>query len=140
VYGQPPPSGWHDSDSNALSVQTGYEGYLVPSEEPETHSLLSNLGTIGILSALLPPLGKVAFKLGFVAIHFIGLFLIGSLLTAGVCTFTPLCTISFLGLGGFSKESVRSFLTQDRLNQLSQFVMDAVEKYKNLQKTDSKKE
>lgn len=40
---------------------------------------------------------------------------------------------SFLGLGVFNRESTRALLTQDRLDQATQFVHDAMDKYRELQ-------
>lgn len=121
------------TDSQTFTVQSGYEGYLVPSEPPFTISDIFK--TAGLIS-LLPSLSKIgiklAFKFGIWALGFLGLFLIGSLFTSAICAFTPICTISFLGFRGFNSESVRSLINQDSLNSAAQFVADAVRKYKKL--------
>lgn len=59
--------------------------------------------------------------------------LLGGATTTAVCAFTPLCTISFLGLGAFSKEQTRAFITQDRLDQATQFVHEAIDKFSKIQ-------
>jgi hypothetical protein len=52
-------------------------------------------------------------KLGFWLFPPLSLVLLGGLLTVAVCAFTPVCTLTFLGFG-FSKDSVRSLINQDR--------------------------
>lgn len=70
-------------------------------------------------SLLLPLLQNLALpmkllgKLGIWMFPPLSLLLLGSALTVGVCVFTPVCTLTFLGFG-FSKESVRSFINPDR--------------------------
>lgn len=46
---------------------------------------------------------------------------------------TKMLYSSFLGLGVFNRESTRALLTQDRLDQATQFVHDAMDKYRELQ-------
>ncbi|KAL1132407.1 hypothetical protein AAG570_010362 [Ranatra chinensis] len=111
-----------------LMIHWGALGSHPAQKSPQYYPLIS-----GVLTALLPPLGKIGLKLGFLALNFLGLLLVGSVFTTAVCTFTPLCTISFLGLG-FNRESVRSIVTQDNLLQASRFVTDAIEKFKAMQK------
>jgi hypothetical protein len=68
---------------------------------------------------LLPLLQKLALplklftKLGLWLFAPFSLVLLGGALTVAVCVFTPVCTLTFLGFG-FTRESVRSFITQDR--------------------------
>jgi hypothetical protein len=65
-----------------------------------------------LLQTLALPL-KLFTKLGVWLFPPLALVLLGGALTVAVCVFTPVCTLSFLGLG-FTKESVRSFINQDR--------------------------
>jgi hypothetical protein len=68
---------------------------------------------------LLPLLHKLALPLKLLAKLSLWLFpplslvLLGGALTVGVCVFTPICTLTFLGFG-FSRDSVRSLISQDR--------------------------
>ncbi|KAF6207294.1 hypothetical protein GE061_018535, partial [Apolygus lucorum] len=132
-----PPSytKWEHDNDQTISLQSGYEGYLVPAEP--SLSLGDILRTAGLIT-LAPPFAKIgikfALKFGVWFLGFAALFLLGSLVTSTVCTLTPLCTISFIGLGPFAKETVRSYISEDRLNSATQFVMEAVRKYKALNK------
>jgi hypothetical protein len=56
---------------------------------------------------------KLLNRLGIWLFPPLSLVLLGGALTVGVCVFTPVCTLSFLGFG-FTKENVRSFINQDR--------------------------
>ncbi|XP_034252471.1 uncharacterized protein LOC117651953 [Thrips palmi] len=124
-----------------FSVQTGYEGYLVP-YQGHSVSAPAALGGLGLLGSLLPfpKLGIKLFpKVGLFALGFLFLLLIGGAFTTAVCAFTPFCTISFLGLG-LTRNTMRSYLTPDRLSQTTAFVLDAIDKYKDFSKKVSKKE
>lgn len=81
------------------SVQTGYEGYLVPAA---TSAPQSSGWTSGLWS-MMYPMSRVALRYGARAgVYFLNLLLLlflGGIFTTSVCTFTPLCTITLLGLG-----------------------------------------
>jgi hypothetical protein len=68
---------------------------------------------------LLPLLHKLALplkllaKMGLWLLGPLSLILLGGALTVGVCVFTPVCTLTFLGFG-FTRDSVRTFINQDR--------------------------
>ncbi|KAJ1531062.1 hypothetical protein ONE63_005891 [Megalurothrips usitatus] len=129
-----------------FSVQTGYEGYLVPFQHTAAApSALGALGSLGLLGKLLPlpKLGLKLFpKVGLFLVGFLFLLLIGGAFTTAVCAFTPFCTISFLGLGltGLTRNSMRAYLTPDRLTQTTAFVLDAIDKYKDFSNKVSAKE
>lgn len=110
----------------------------MPAEPAEPSLSFGDILRTAGLVAVAPPLGKIglkfALKFGVWFLGFAALFLIGSFVTTTVCTLTPLCTISFLGLGPFSKQTVRTFVSEDRLNHATQFVYDAIKKYRNLNK------
>lgn len=72
-------------------------------------------------------------KIGFWLLGLALLLLLGGATTTAVCALTPICTISFLGLGAFSKEQTRALITQDRLDQATQFVHDAIDKFSKIQ-------
>ncbi|XP_022193000.1 uncharacterized protein LOC111050924 [Nilaparvata lugens] len=107
-------------EPQGFAVQTGYEGFLVPTEQTSPN----------LLHAL--PLAGIAPVLGFKAIAkaglwFFGLVMIiltGAGLASAVCAFTPLCT---LGLA-FGRQN------SDKLQILTTFVHNALDKYKRLQK------
>ena len=136
------PNAYSYSDP-AFSVQTGYEGYLVPVEQEghPGHPDPAALAGLGLLSKLIPfpKLGLKLFpKLGVFFLGFLFLLLIGGALTTAVCALTPFCTLSFLGLA--TRNSMRSYLTPDRLTQTTAFVLDAIDKYKDFSKKVQAKE
>lgn len=80
------------------SLQSGYEGYLVapnPEAPPSTwrNGLLSYVG----------PMSRYALtygaRAGYYLLYVTMLMILGTVFTTSVCTFTPLCTITLLGLG-----------------------------------------
>lgn len=107
-------------------------------------SALHKLGGLaigaGILHHLLPfPLNKLVLALfSKIGVWFGGIFLLmllGGAATTAVCAFTPLCSIKFFG---FPKEGVRSLLTQDRIDSITNFVYKAMDKYEKMQSREGK--
>jgi hypothetical protein len=90
--------------------QDGLDG----SEYIGGHSLLSSgpLLLLPLLHKLALPL-KLLVKLGLWLLAPLSLVLLGGALTVGVCAFTPICKLTFLGFG-FTNDSVRTFITEDR--------------------------
>lgn len=130
-----------------FNIQSGFEGYLVPSSSqkgtvllPISHGL-EYLSTPGGLARLVKTLSvkglRIIPKIVLGAVAVAGLFLAGCLITTAVCTFTPFCTISFLGWG-VARESMRSFLTEDRISATAAFVSEAIRKYQELYGRDQK--
>ncbi|XP_069704018.1 uncharacterized protein [Periplaneta americana] len=123
-----------------------YLGILDPVDESaaavmsEGHSAISArpLLLLRLLPKLLLAL-KLLLKVGIWLFAPLSLLLLGGALTASVCVFTPLCTLSFLGFG-FSRENVRNLISQDRLTAISNFVSDAIQKYRKMQKGSYKEE
>lgn len=119
-----------------------------PAPEPHSaHSALLPLGGLALgaslLKHLLPfPLNTLAFffstKIGLWVAGLAILTLLGGAATTAICAFTPICTISFLGLGKIKRESTRALLSQEHLNSLTSFVHDAIDTYKKLQTRVSK--
>ncbi|RZF40951.1 hypothetical protein LSTR_LSTR013206 [Laodelphax striatellus] len=107
-----------ESQPQGFAVQTGYEGFLVPSEQ-SLHSLPN-------LQVLAPLLGfKAIAKAGLWFFGLVMIVLTGAGLASAVCAFTPLCT---LGLA-FGRQN------SDKLHLLTTFVHNALDKYNRLQKT-----
>jgi hypothetical protein len=132
------PDGSYTYSDPGFSVQSGYEGYLVP-EQAQDKSVLA---APWLLGSLLPfsKLGLALFpKAGLFVLGFLLLLLIGGAFTTAVCAFTPICTISFLGLG-LTRNTMRTYITPDRLTQTTAFVLDAIDKYKDFAKKVSAKE
>lgn len=102
-----PYSGYPGFNPGAFAVQTGYEGYLVPSpapvavervsEDDESNPLSS---TISSLTSLIPGARQATQMIGRSLVFLLGLVgvtIFGGGMTTAICTFTPLCSISFAG-------------------------------------------
>lgn len=126
----------YEDDPSGFGVQTGYEGYLVPEEDT---------GALGVLTSLFPQLGKLgSFGTDLMTrgssmfMGLAGVVAIGGVLTTAVCVLTPLCTLTFAGLArannGIIGQSVRSYLTPEKLDAATSFMKEAFEKYSKLNK------
>ncbi|XP_046406485.1 uncharacterized protein LOC124171363 [Ischnura elegans] len=108
---------------HGFGVQTGYEGYLVPTKGSSEggwdlqRGLLAGLVPLAKLALISPFTGGVWLFLALTALVGAGL----------VCSFTPVCGFNPLGLG-------RYYLNHDNLNSATAFVMDAIEKHRDQQK------
>ncbi|KAK7791042.1 hypothetical protein R5R35_006844 [Gryllus longicercus] len=75
-------------------------------------------------------------KIGSLLLRFAFMVFLGGGFTVAVCTFTPICTLSFLGFG-FSRRSItdsmRNYISQDRLNAVTAYVLEAIERYRHMQ-------
>lgn len=77
----------------------------------------------------------------------VGLFLIGGIVfaiisgifTTAICSLTPLCSITFAGIGQLNKEAVRTFVTPERVAEAAAFVGKAVDKYHGMQESVNRK-
>nr|CAD7424805.1 unnamed protein product [Timema monikensis] len=144
-YGAPPVSPQYPTYAYAepgYNVQSGYEGYLVPVAHAANAALgaFDEGGSFGPFDGFtdllhfIPGVGlKLLSKVGVWLLGFVFMVLVGGAFTVAVCTFTPICTLTFLGFG-VTRETVRSYITPDRLSRATTFVMEAIEKYRNLQK------
>ncbi|KAK6640150.1 hypothetical protein RUM44_011836 [Polyplax serrata] len=125
--------------TDGFNVQSGYEGYLIPAAVEGGLLPLSDgfdlKGHHGFLFKLAKNIvslaSKVFPKVALGSLVLIGLFLLGGCVNALICTFTPFCTISFPGLG-VTKDTMRSYLTSDRISTTATVVMDAIRKYKDM--------
>lgn len=138
----------------SFAVQTGYEGYLVPSL-PATYgapvgdsfSSFAKIAPVGygFVKSLVPIIGKVFLgviaKLAIVTVSTLGIVVAGGLVTALLCAFTPVCKLTFAGLPFLKlKDTAKQLtstleteLTQDRVKRAAEFVRIALEKYNELQ-------
>ncbi|XP_015597667.1 uncharacterized protein LOC107268918 [Cephus cinctus] len=134
------------------AVQSGYEGYLVPAVP--TKDSQSSRWTSVIMSNLIP-ISRFALsygtRAGYYILNLLLLLLVGGAFTTSICTFTPFCTITFLGLGLSKnevreqvKELARNYITPERVSLATSMVKRAIDKYAALQRTqdteDEKKE
>lgn len=131
-----------------FSVQTGYEGYLVPSFPPAAIAPPPQLvgGPIDFVRDFLPyprTVFSAITRTSSWLIGAIGAILFGGAITTGICTFTPLCSISFalpfIGLRETAKKLSDVIDidadTADRVRRAADFVQAALEKYNKLQAT-----
>ncbi|XP_018914456.1 uncharacterized protein [Bemisia tabaci] len=118
-------------EPSGFGVQTGYEGYLVPEEEPTALSIISTLfpqlsGIINYISGLWSRSSNVVSGAA-------GVVALGGVLTTLTCAFTPLCTLTFVGLARENvRDSMRSYLTEENIDTAANFIREAYEKYKKL--------
>ncbi|XP_046424255.1 uncharacterized protein LOC124181593 [Neodiprion fabricii] len=128
------------------SVQTGYEGYVVSPEvaveEPQA------TGYSGLWSVM-SPISRFALTYGARAggyfLNLLLLLLLGGIFTTSVCTFTPLCTITLLGLGKAQvreqvSELARTYMTPERISAATGLVKTAIDKYAAMQTQPIKEE
>lgn len=137
-----------------FSVQTGYEGYLVPSypapiiPPPVPGPYIgAGGGPFDYLRDIMPyprTIFGAITKTGGWLLGAIGVVLFGGALTTGICTFTPLCTITFAALPFLAlRDTAKKFSdvididadTVDRVRRAADFVQAALEKYNKLQET-----
>lgn len=157
-YGGPygaAPSYFGQSGDPSFAVQTGYEGYLVPSLStyagaPSNGNAFSSFAKMapvgyGFLKSLFPVVGKVFLgviaKLAIVAMSTMGVVVAGGLVTALLCAFTPVCKLTFAGLPFLKlKDTAKQLtstleteLTQERVKRAAELVRMALEKYNQFQ-------
>lgn len=150
-YGAAPTYFGQNGDPS-FAVQTGYEGYLVPTYggNPSGGDAFSSFAKIapvgyGFVKSLIPIMGKVFFgviaKLAIVAVSTLGIIVAGGFVTSLLCAFTPVCKLTFAGLPFLKLKdtakqltsTLESELTQDRVKRAAEFVRMALEKYNELQ-------
>lgn len=143
AIGTPYAGGYGGIDPSGFAVQSGYEGYLVPSFPPGGYNNYLRPFN-GIFKSLLPhPKAFIGFiaKAGVLLFSAIGTVLIGGLVTTLLCTFTSVCNISFANLPFLQlKETAKEIsttlgqeITPDRVKRAAAFVKNAIEKYSQLQ-------
>lgn len=128
--GYPNPAGF--------AIQTGYEGFLVPSIPPPPPP---GPGFFEFFAQILPfprTMSSMFMKSGSYLLSALVTLLMGGLATTAICTMTPLCSITFaalplIGLRG-TVEKVGAELTTDRVKRAAEFVKTALEKYQKMQK------
>ncbi|XP_057328836.1 uncharacterized protein LOC130669786 [Microplitis mediator] len=117
---------------------------LIPSLPPRQ----SSSWTSTIATSLIP-IGSFALSVGARAFghvfQFIALLFVGLTLVTSLCTFTPLCTLTFSGLNLNKREVkqqvselARAFMTPDNLDAATIFVHRAIQKYYQLQNVGAK--
>lgn len=153
VAGGGPYQGYSGYPNNGgFSVQSGYEGYLVPSYPVATpRPVATNPGTFSAIQKMLPHRQTVysgMTKTVGMLIQSLGVVFFGGAITTAICTFTPLCTISFalpflplLALRTTAKKIVENLdpKTSERVRRAADFVQTAIEKYNEMQSKQAEK-
>lgn len=134
----------------SIHIQNGYSGVLYPKKTLDTaETYLEDIGVDkGILEyvkALIPKtlkaLLKFVVKAGAVAVTAVLIILITSSIATAFCAYSDLCSLKFPGLEWRNEaleESMRSFLTPEKMSFLGSFIHNAISKYDNLNKKKSK--
>ncbi|XP_055848003.1 uncharacterized protein LOC129913398 [Episyrphus balteatus] len=142
-YPPHPPPGY----PSPYVVQTGYEGYLLPSA-PQVQSIQSVSAvplsdSLSFLQGIMPAsmvtwiVRSMAIVMGTVT-----MVIMGGALTTALCSLTPLCSISFKSLKFLNwNETARNVgmivgneMTPERVRRAANFVHTAIRKYSELQK------
>lgn len=128
--------------NSGYAIQTGYEGYLVPSVLPQqnTDSWITEIGT-----SLFPSSDEIllyGIRAGIYLLHFVFAIILGGAFTTMICTFTPVCTIDFIGFGLVNNHKVkeqitdlsRSYLTDETVNAATILITKALDNYATMQR------
>lgn len=125
-----------------FSVQSGYEGFLVPSIPPPPPPPPYGGGAYDVLRTILPrSVASIFMRSGSYLLQTIAVVLFGGAVTTAICTLTPLCTISFAALPLLGlrttvknvKDTLSKEVTTDRVARAAEFVQNALVKYQKLQ-------
>nr|CAL26796.1 CG10035 [Drosophila melanogaster]CAL26805.1 CG10035 [Drosophila melanogaster]CAR93861.1 CG10035-PA [Drosophila melanogaster]CAR93862.1 CG10035-PA [Drosophila melanogaster]CAR93863.1 CG10035-PA [Drosophila melanogaster] len=135
-----------------IVVQTGYEGFLVPTNtagQSDSTTVLaptaqpnSSNPLMTFVSNLLPTiLMSTLFRIAAVVVSAVGIILFGGAITSALCRITPICEIparavNILRTGGAQDvgRMLAEEMTPERVRRATEFVRNAIRKYKQLQK------
>lgn len=93
-------NGYGAANNKGYAIQSGYEGYLMPTMLSEQKNTQWSAGNVAF--SLLPLSSRLILygaRAGSFLLHFTLLMLMGGVFTTLICTFTPICDITFPGLG-----------------------------------------
>ncbi|KAH8409863.1 hypothetical protein KR222_011013 [Zaprionus bogoriensis] len=144
-----------------IVVQTGYEGFLVPANAAQVQDGAADVSTtviaapapaatpspginplMAFASRLLPSiLMSTLFRVAAVIISAVGVILFGGAITNALCRLTPICEIpskavDYLRSGGAQDvgRMIAEEITPERVRRTTEFVRNAIHKYRQLQK------
>lgn len=148
-------------------IQTEYEGYFVPVQPPASQKqqqMQQSMGTEdsnsntpmkfsdaqmnadfeNVIRALLPQnLAYFIVNWGTLALNLLSIVTFGGIITAAICTLTPICSAVSLPLGLRSDYISSTFngsaITVERVRRAADFVNTALLKYEQLQKAVHRK-
>lgn len=123
-------------------IQTTYEGYIVPAEPSSTHELKSALSVLRDFLPLPRGLVNTFAKASVLLLSFMGVVVFGGVITTAICSFTPLCTISFAALPflGLRNNPITKIdespaaVNVDRVRRAAELFNTAIEKFDKIQK------
>lgn len=151
-YGGYPVGGYPGGGyPGTYAVQNGIDGYLIPQYPSPPPPGPPPPGYLEIFRNNLPYSRNVMSMLmrsGTYFLSSIGVILFGGAVTTAICSFTPLCTITFAALPFLGlretltsktiKESIAKEITSDRVRRAAEFVRTALEKYNQIQEDITK--
>lgn len=125
----------------AFHVQTGYEGYLVPGNPPASQKKIATREpssffvplsrSFQALASGIPgtvrQTGSLLARSFTLLLGLLGMTIVGGAITTTLCTFTPLCTISFVPFVRNVKNYAEPFVGSEKAEMLEQ-TMKALEK------------
>lgn len=137
-----------------IMVQTGYEGFLVPTNAASADSATDATTTVvaapspamnplmAFASRLLPTiLMSTLFRIAAVVLSAVGIILFGGAITNTLCRLTQICEIpskavNLLRSGGAQDvgRMLAEEITPERVRRTAEFVRNAIHKYSQLQK------
>lgn len=82
---------------------------------------------------------KILAKVGLFVTSGLVLLIIGGILTTAFCSITPFCTVTFNGFNAINRETMRTYMSPERIAATAAFVQDAVGKYERLQRAVNNK-
>lgn len=123
---------------------SGTYDYLVPAGsllyQPTQYMTSLLPGSKNAIQNALQTALSIFAKVGLFLMGGVALLIVGGIFTTAVCSLTPLCTITFNGMGSISKDTMRSYMTPDKISAAAGLVQDAIGKYQRLQRAVNNKE
>lgn len=133
----PGPYGGYNTgvyNPGAFSIQSGYDGYLVPGPAQQAKSAVARSDPIEQTSALsnfFPSMRSIANIFGFLVAT-----VFGGGITTLVCFFTPLCSITFLPFGVRRTEADIGQSMEQAVNEAQEKLMKSAEKITKMEKEE----
>lgn len=130
-----------------FAVQTGYDGFLVPSVSASlsasgtaaSTSVASNVVT-ALQNLFTTLMSSTIFQMVLTALGALAMILFGGAITTAICNLTPICNISFKAVSYLRGDGaadvgrmIAEEMTPERVRRASEFVRNAIKKYKEMQ-------
>lgn len=143
--GYPSPSPYRNIgayNTGAFSVQSGYEGYLVPGPPHPKSALLAEESPSSNFPVSMRQVSSYLRTALSLFARFISLTVFGGGIATAICTFTPLCTISFaspLIPVRSVQENVKNLAEPYIGPEMAEMVQNAVDKFSKMQTEEKEK-